>query len=183
MLPKVHGVVRLTRDVEIRYAQSGSAIGNFGVASSEKYKTATGEQKEKVTFIDVTAFGRLGEICNQYIRKGSKIYIEGKLGLDSWTDQQGQKRSKHTITLDTMEMLDSKSDGGQSAGQPPSQYAEQGAPQATPQNNMDDPNRHNAGGGMNRPPNGEQYPPKGCVTKDPVQRQVQYDDGGIEIPF
>ena len=110
MLPRVNGVVRLAKDVEIKYSQSGSAIGNFSVVSSEKYKAQSGEQKENTTFIDVVAFGRQAEICNQYLRKGSKIYIDGKLQLEKWTAQDGTNRSKHSIKMDSMEMLDSKSE-------------------------------------------------------------------------
>lgn len=121
MLLNTSGVVRLASDVEIRYTQGGSAIGSFSVVSSDKYKTASGEQKENTCFISVTAFGKLGEICNQYLKKGSKIFISGDLKQDSWTAQDGSKKSKHTITINKMEMLDSKGSGSQ-----------QQAPQNTP---------------------------------------------------
>ena len=109
-LLKVQGVVRLARDVEIKYSQSGSAIANFSIVSSSKYKTQSGEQKEDTCFIDAVSFGRLGEICNQYLKKGSKIKIDGELKLESWTAQDGTKRSKHSINIKEMEMLDSKAD-------------------------------------------------------------------------
>ena len=126
MLMNVTGVVRLARDVEVRYTQGGSAIANFSVVSSEKYKTQGGEQKEKTTFIDCTAFSRLGEICNQYLRKGSQIFIIGKLSLDQW-EKDGQKRSKHSIVLDKMQMLGTKDDTAQptNARTDTSQYKEQ----------------------------------------------------------
>ena len=99
----------LTRDVEIRYSQSGSAIASSGLAANRKYKSATGEQKEEVLFVDVTFFGRTAEIANQYLRKGSKVLIDGRLILDQWNDKKtGDRRSKHSIAADTLQMLDSK---------------------------------------------------------------------------
>jgi len=79
MYNKVVLVGNLTRDVEIRYSQSGSAIGNVGIATSRKWKSQTGEQKEEVMFIDLTFFGRTAEIANQYLRKGSKVLVDGRL--------------------------------------------------------------------------------------------------------
>jgi len=98
----------LSKDIELRYAQSGSAIANTAVASSRKYKGADGTQKEEVLFVDVTFFGRTAEIVNQYLHKGSKVLIDGRLKLEQWTDQQGQKRSKHKVDAESVQMLDSK---------------------------------------------------------------------------
>ena len=110
MYNKVVLVGNLTRDVEIRYSQSGSAIGNVGIATSRKWKSQTGEQKEEVLFIDLTFFGRTAEIANQYLRKGSKVLIDGRLTLQQWTAQDGSKRSKHVVTVENLQMLDSKAD-------------------------------------------------------------------------
>lgn len=109
MYNKVVLVGNLTRDVEIRYSQSGSAIGNVGIATSRKWKSATGEQKDEVMFIDLTFFGRTAEIANQYIKKGSKVLIDGRLSFQQW-EKDGQKRSKHVITVENLQMLDSKAD-------------------------------------------------------------------------
>ena len=98
----------LSKDIELRYTQSGSAIANTAVASSRKYKGADGTQKEEVLFVDVTFFGRTAEIVNQYLHKGSKVLIDGRLKLEQWTDQQGQKRSKHKVDAESVQMLDSK---------------------------------------------------------------------------
>jgi single-strand DNA-binding protein len=76
MYNKVVLVGNLTRDVEIRYSQSGSAIGKVGIATSRKFKTQTGEQKEEVLFIDLTFFGRTAEIANQYLHRGSKVLVD-----------------------------------------------------------------------------------------------------------
>ncbi len=114
MLLKVNGVARLTRDVELRYLPSGSAVAKLGFAMSKKYKTQSGEQKEDTCFIDGAVFGKLGEVANQYLKKGSKIYIDGELKLEQWTAQDGTNKSKHTIQINTFEMLDSKQDNQQS---------------------------------------------------------------------
>ena len=110
MYNKVVLVGYLTRDVEIRYSQSGSAIGNVGIATSRKWKSQTGEQKDEVMFIDLTFFGRTAEIANQYLRKGSKVLVDGRLQFQQWTAQDGSKRSKHAITVENLQMLDSKAD-------------------------------------------------------------------------
>ena len=110
MYNKVVLVGNLTRDVEIRYSQSGSAIGNVGIATSRKWKSQTGEQKDEVMFIDLTFFGRTAEIANQYLRKGSKVLVDGRLQFQQWTAQDGSKRSKHAITVENLQMLDSKAD-------------------------------------------------------------------------
>lgn len=98
----------LTRDIEIKYTQGGSAIGNTAIATSRKFKSATGEQKEEVLFIDLTFFGRTAEIANQYLRKGSKVLVDGRLKLDQWTAQDGSKRSRHSVTVENLQMLGGK---------------------------------------------------------------------------
>ena len=108
MFNKIILVGNLTRDIEIKYTQGGMAIAKTAIATSRKFKSNTGEQKEEVCFVDITFFARSAEIANQYLRKGSKILVEGRLRFDQWTDQNGQKRSKHGVTVDVMQMLDSK---------------------------------------------------------------------------
>ena len=105
MFNKVIMVGNLTRDLELRYAPSGTAIGNTGIATSRKFKLGTGESREEVCFVDITFFGRTAEIANQYLRKGSKVLIEGRLKYDTWDDQNGNRRSKHSITVESMQML------------------------------------------------------------------------------
>ena len=109
MFNKVVLVGNLSRDIELNYAQSGSAIAKTAIATTRKF-TQNGEKKEEVCFVDITFFGRSGEVANQYLRKGSKILIEGRLKFDQWQDQQGSKRSKHSVIVETMQMMDSKSD-------------------------------------------------------------------------
>jgi len=110
MYNKVVLVGNLTRDIEMKFSQAGMAIAKSAIATSRKFKSNTGEQKEEVCFVDITFFGRSAEIANQYLRKGSKILVEGRLVFEQWTDQNGQKRSKHGVTVDVMQMLDSKAD-------------------------------------------------------------------------
>jgi len=105
----------LTRDVEVRYTQGGAAIGNTAIATSRKFKSQTGEQKEEVLFVDLTFFGRTAEIANQYLRKGSKVLVDGRLKLDQWTAQDGSKRSKHSVTVENLQMLDTKGQSEQLA--------------------------------------------------------------------
>lgn len=107
MYNKVILVGNLTRDIELRYSQGGMAIANAGLATSRKF-TLNGEKKEEVCFVDITFFARSAEIANQYLRKGSKILVEGRLNFDQWVDQNGQKRSKHSVVVETMQMLDTK---------------------------------------------------------------------------
>lgn len=107
MYNKIILVGNLTRDIELRYAQGGMGIANTGFATSRK-STVNGEKKEEVCFVDITFFGRSAEIANQYLRKGSKILVEGRLSFDQWVDQNGQKRSKHSVVVETMQMLDTK---------------------------------------------------------------------------
>ena len=108
MYNKVIMMGNLTRDVELRYLPSGSALATLGLASNRKFKKQDGSAGEEVCFVDVKLFGRSAEVANQYLRKGSKILIEGRLSFETWNDQNGTKRSKHTITAESMQMLDSK---------------------------------------------------------------------------
>ena len=110
MFNRVVLVGNLTRDIELRYTTAGAAIGNSAIAVTRKFNV-NGEKREETCFIDIDFFGRTAEIANQYLRKGSKILIEGRLKLDQWQDQNGQNRSKHSISVDTMEMLGSNQGG------------------------------------------------------------------------
>ena len=113
MYNKIILVGNLTRDIELRYSQGGTAIAKTAIATSRKF-TSNGEKKEEVCFVDIVFFGRSAEVANQYLRKGSKILAEGRLKFDMWDDKEtGQKRSKHSVSVDSMQMLDRKPDGTQ----------------------------------------------------------------------
>jgi len=125
MYNKIVLLGNLTRDVTVKYTQGGSAIGNTAIAITRKFKSQTGEQKEEVLFVDLTFFGRIAEIANQYLRKGSKVLVDGRLKLDQWTDQQsGAKRSKHSVTVENLQMLDSKQDAPQQNRETPDRNPE-----------------------------------------------------------
>lgn len=99
----------LTRALELRHLPGGSAVAKTGIATSRKRKDKlTGENKEDVMFIDLVFYGRGAEIANQYLTKGKKIAVDGRLVFEQWTNQEGQKQSRHTIAVDEFEMLSSK---------------------------------------------------------------------------
>jgi len=119
MYNKVIMIGNLTRDIELKYLPSGSAIAKSAIATSHRYKAQSGEQKEEVCFLDFTVFGKGGEILNQYVRKGSKVMLEGRLIFEQWQDQNGQNRNRHTLRVEEFKFLDSKADsmgGGNSMG-------------------------------------------------------------------
>ena len=103
---------RLGRDPEVRYTQDGKAIANFSVATSEEWKDKdSGEKKERTEWHRIVAFGRLGEICGEYLSKGRQVYIEGRLQTRSW-EKDGVTRYTTEIVASNMQMLDSKSAAG-----------------------------------------------------------------------
>lgn len=108
MLSKVNGVFRLSQNPEIKYLPSGSSLAKLSLVNSSKYKTQSGEQKEESCFIDGTVFGKLAEVANQYLKKGSKIYVDAELKQETWKAQDGTNRSKHSLKVNSFEMLDSK---------------------------------------------------------------------------
>ena len=125
---KVILVGNLGQDPEVRYMPNGGAVCNITLATSESWKDKnTGEQHEKTEWHRVVAFRRLAEIMGEYLKKGSKVYIEGKLQTRKWQDQQGQDRYTTEIIADEMQMLDSRggsAEFGSSQGAP-----SRGAPQ------------------------------------------------------
>jgi single-strand DNA-binding protein len=122
---------------EVKYMSSGDAVANFSIATSEKWKDKqTGQQQEKTEWHRITAYKKLAEIIQQYVHKGSKIYIEGKLQTRKWTDQNGVEKYTTEIIANQMQMLDSRSDGaGGAAGSQPNGngYAGSQAPNPAPQ--------------------------------------------------
>lgn len=105
---KVILVGRLGRDPEVKYTPSGVAVANFSMATSEEWKDRdSGEKKERTEWHRIVAWRRLGEICGEYLRKGSQIYIEGKLQTRDWEDRDGNKRYTTEIVAQNMQMLDS----------------------------------------------------------------------------
>ncbi len=127
-LNKVMIIGNLGAEPEVRYTAGGSAMANVNIATSETWRDKqTGEQQEKTEWHRVVFFGKLAEIVQQYVHKGSKIYIEGRLQTRKWQDKDGQDRYTTEIVANEMQMLDSK--GGSSASFEPAQQA---APAQTP---------------------------------------------------
>ncbi|MRI58188.1 MAG: single-stranded DNA-binding protein [Epsilonproteobacteria bacterium] len=129
MYNKVIMVGNLTRDIELKYTGSGMAIAKSGIATNRRFKTQGGEQKEETCFIDITLFGRAAEIANQYLGKGSRVLIEGRLIYEQWTDQSGNKRSKHSIAVDNLQMLGSKEESSGFGQKSPGYEQQKPAPQ------------------------------------------------------
>ena len=127
---KVVLIGNLTRDIELRYTQSGYCVGNTGIAVTRKFKNARGETAEETCFIDVKFFGRTAEVANQYLRKGSKLAVEGRLKLEQWQDQSGQNRSKHVVEVESLEMLGGNQGGQSNQSSGTQNYAQGGGAQS-----------------------------------------------------
>lgn len=103
----------VTRPIELKYLQNGTAVAEIGLAVNEKYKNQQGNMVESAVFVDVTVWKRTAEIANEYLRKGDPVLIEGKLRFEQW-ESDGQKRSKLKVTGERLQLLGGKRDGGQS---------------------------------------------------------------------
>lgn len=113
MINKVILVGNLGRDPEVRYTPSGTAVANFTIATSERWKDkTTGEMQERTEWHRIVAWGRLGEICGEYLSKGRQVYIEGRIQTREWEDKEGIKRYTTEIVANEMKMLGSKDSGG-----------------------------------------------------------------------
>lgn len=111
----------LTRDPEIRNTPNGQTVANFGVATNHSWTDSSGQRQEKAEFHNIVAWGKLAEICSQYLGKGRKVYIEGRLQTRDWEGQDGAKRTRTEIVAENMIMLDRAPAGGapmQRAAQP-----------------------------------------------------------------
>src|SRR3990172_4608301 len=106
----------LTRDPELRYIASGTAVTDLGLAVTERRKGGNGEMIEDTLFVDVTLWARQAEVACEYLRKGSNVLIEGRLKLDTWETNDGQKRSKVRVVGERMQMLGSRGGGGGGGG-------------------------------------------------------------------
>ncbi len=98
----------VTKDPELRYTPSGTAVCSFSVATNREWKDSTGQKKEEATFHKVVAWSKLAEIISQYVKKGSKVYVEGRIANRSWNDQQGNARNVTEIITEELILLDSK---------------------------------------------------------------------------
>lgn len=167
----------LTRDPELSYLPSNTPVCKIGLAVNRRFRRSDGEQGEETLFVDCTAFGRTGEVINQYLRKGRPIFIEGRLKLDRWEDQNGNPRSKHQVVIDTFQFVDSGGgDGGSGGGGGGSDdYASGGSYQS----------RGNAAGGGSSGGGYNQNRSRPAPANQPPE--PSYDDappmGDDDIPF
>ena len=119
MLNKIMLIGFLGGDVTTRYTQSGIAVSNFSVATSERFKDKSGKVQDITTWHRVVAWGRLAEICGEYLAKGSKVYIEGKLTEKKWKDKDGNDRTSAEIVAAEMKMLDGAGKQSEDIPNPP----------------------------------------------------------------
>ena len=177
---KVILVGNLGQDPEIRYMQNGKAVANISMATSETWKDQQGQQQEKTEWHRVIAFDKLADIIGEYVKKGSKIYCEGKLQTRKWTDQQGVERYSTEIVISEMQMLDSKPQGQQQAQQGGwGQQAPQRQQQQAPVNQQSAPQQQY---NYNQPPSAQQ----GAPAQQPQQQQPQANgqqQWNSDIPF
>lgn len=131
-LNKVMLIGHLGNDPELRTTASGQSVSNFTVATSENFKDASGNWQDRTEWHRVVAWGKLAEICNQYLKKGRQVYIEGRLQTRSWDDtKSGEKRYATEIVCTDMQMLGSPKDQGSGGG-----YGDAGQSQERPQYNQ-----------------------------------------------
>lgn len=176
-LNKVMLIGNLTRDPEVRFTPKGSAVSDLGIAVNRTYVTDSGEKMQETTYVDVVVWSRLAELAGQYLHKGSPVFIEGRLQMDTWEDKAtGQKRSKIRVVADNLQFL-GRREGGEDGGPPMGGGNGGGYQQSSPQRPSN----------FTRPAGG---PPQ---RQSPPPRQAQGDefgDGPItdgldddEIPF
>ena len=115
-LNKVLMIGNLTRDPQLTYLPSQTPVVEFGLATNHKWTDkASGEQREETCFVDCRCYGRRAETLNKYVRKGQPLFIEGRLQLDTWTSQEGQRRSKHRVWVESFQFLGTPNRAAQGA--------------------------------------------------------------------
>ena len=160
----------LTRDPQLKYLPSQTAVAEFGLACNRKFRTANGEDREEVTFVDVTAFGKQAEVINQYMTKGKPIFIEGRLKYDQWEDKNGGgKRSKLTVVIENFQFIGGRDGAGAGGGGGGGDYSEQGR-------------SHEGGGAPQRAPQ-RGGPPQRQPQRAPVQQAAPEQPFGDEQQF
>ena len=113
---KIIVIGHLGNDPEMRYTPNGQSVTSFNVASSRRYRTADGEQREETEWFRVSAFGRLADVCNQYLTKGRQVYVEGRLKGRSYSDRDGQPRYSLDINANEVQFLGGRGDSEYSGG-------------------------------------------------------------------
>ncbi len=111
-LNRVQLIGNLTRDPELRYTPTGTAVCTFGIATNRSWTTDTGEKKEDAEFHKIVAWNKLGELCSQLLSKGRKVFVEGRIAYRKYTKQDGTEQNTTEIVIDDMMVLDSRREGG-----------------------------------------------------------------------
>lgn len=101
----------LTRDIEMRYTQSGTAVADMGLAVNDRFKNRSGEWEDKTNFVDCTLWGRTAEVAQEYLSKGSPVHVEGRLSFEQW-ESNGEKRSRLKVTVDKLSLIGGGKQGG-----------------------------------------------------------------------
>ena len=117
-LNKVTLIGNLTRDPELRYTPNGTAVCSFGLATNRSWKTDAGEKHDEAEFHNIVAWNKLAELCSQFLVKGRKVYVEGRLATRNWTAADGAQRNKTEIVISDMILLDSNRPATQAASEP-----------------------------------------------------------------
>jgi len=195
MYNKVVMAGHITRDIELRYLPSGAAVAKSAIATNFRYKSGTGEQKDETCFLDFNVFGKQAEVLNQYVRKGSKVLLEGRLVLEQWTAQDGTNRNRHSLRVDTFTFLDNKGENQNAGGgyNNPNANAYDNAP------SYDNNQQQNQGGYNNNQNNNYQQPQQqynnqqaqnmgqqggmGAQQQQQAHSIPEYDIDEDEIPF
>ena len=125
---KVILIGNLGSDPQVRYTPTGTAVANFNIATTERYNNKAGEREERTEWHRIVAWGKLAEICQQYLKKGKQVYIEGRLQTRQWEDQQGQKRQSTEIVAQNMQMLGRAGESGVAGGGGGGDFASQEMP-------------------------------------------------------
>ena len=128
-LNRVQLIGNLTRDPELRYTPSGSAVCTFGLATNRSWTTDSGEKREETDFHRIVAWNKLAELCSQFLVKGRKVYVEGRLSTRNWTGQDGQQKSTTEVIIDDMILLDKP---GQTASAGQAAPSEEPTPEEAP---------------------------------------------------
>lgn len=183
MFNKVILIGNLTRDIELRYLQNAnsSALARTGLAVNRRF-TANGERREETCFIDITFWGRTAEIANQYLRRGSKVLIEGRLQFEQWQDQNGQNRSRHSVNVESMEMLDTKNSNpaDNNSNSYNQNYNQNNNYQQGQNNNYQQNNRQNSYNSQNNPQNLQEQKVESYKEDIP---EIDIDEDNDVIPF
>lgn len=170
-LNRVQLIGNLTRDPELRYTPNGNAVCTFGLATNRTWTTDSGEKREEVDFHRIVAWNKLAELCSQFLTKGRKVYVEGRLSTRNWTGQDGSQKSTTEVVIDDMILLDNKQGGAGQQASRSEELAEPEMPEEQPKA------AHSASSGRGKPAKKEQIEEK--HAPEPSDEEVAPDD----IPF